>query len=504
MPSNLDHVYQLILADLLSFNPKHPMKNLTNSENSALDDLIDDEFIVIKKADKGSNIVIQDRKDYIKEGLRQLSNREVYMQTLTDNSPMFKQKTVKIIEDLYTHQQISKKTYQYLSDGGERTLIFYMLPKIHKNRHTPPGRPIVSSIGSHTEKLSQMIDLILQPYAMKGQSYIKDTSDFILKIKDLTLEPDEWIFIMDVTSLYTNIPHDKGIRAVKNVIQMRNSLPANEYILRILNLVLKCNSFRFNENYYVQINGTAMGTRVAPTYAVIFMNAFEEDHIFHISNIWKWYRFIDDIWGIFKGTKFELLKFFEYCNSVHNTIKFSFEYSQSSVDFLDVTTYIHDRKILVKPFFKKTESHSYLDYRSCHPIHNKTSIPYSQFLRMRRNSTEWSEFISGSIRIALHLILRGYPEKLVFDLLLKVNRLSQIDALSQTNHPSDDNKLFLILDYNPSNPPLRSYISEYWPILDRSSSTRSLVNMRIIFGFRKPKSLMDLLCHSDIRKKLSI
>ena len=68
MPSNLELVYQLILEKLLSFCPRYPAKNLTNSELSALDDLQIDEHIVIKKADKGSNIVIQDRKDYLKEG----------------------------------------------------------------------------------------------------------------------------------------------------------------------------------------------------------------------------------------------------------------------------------------------------------------------------------------------------------------------------------------------------------------------------------------------------
>ena len=69
---------------------------------------------------------------------------------------------------------------------------------------------------------------------------------------------------------------------------------------------------------------------------------------------------------------------------------------------------------------------------------------------------------------------------------------------------SNDNKLFLILDNNPSNPPLRKMIEDHWPILDRSSSTQNLLNYKIIFGFRKPKSLMDLLCHTDIKRKTSI
>ena len=125
-----------------------------------------------------------------------------------------------------------------------------------------------------------------------------------------------------------------------------------------------------------------MGTRVAPTYAVIFMNHFEETKIYGQNNLKHWFRFIDDVWEIYSGTKAELLQFFDYCNSLHETIKFSFEFSKCSIDFLDMTTYVENHHIYTKPFFKSNETHSYLDYSSCHLIHNRSSIPYSQFLRM--------------------------------------------------------------------------------------------------------------------------
>lgn len=61
-----------------------------------------------------------------------------------------------------------------------RTTIFYTLPKIHKAGN--PGRPIVSQTGSCTEKLSEIVDHYLKPLAMKTESYIRDSNDFLQKI----------------------------------------------------------------------------------------------------------------------------------------------------------------------------------------------------------------------------------------------------------------------------------------------------------------------------------
>ena len=59
--------------------PRKNLKfNLTKEERSAKHCLSSNSDIIIKKADKGSAVVIQNRSVYIKEGLRQLSDRNFY------------------------------------------------------------------------------------------------------------------------------------------------------------------------------------------------------------------------------------------------------------------------------------------------------------------------------------------------------------------------------------------------------------------------------------------
>ena len=56
------------------------------------------------------------------------------------------------------------------------------------------------------------------------------------------------------------------------------------------------NTFKFYGKNYLQVGGTAMGTRAAPNYAIIFMNALEEDHVYKYRlQPLVWRRYIDDI-----------------------------------------------------------------------------------------------------------------------------------------------------------------------------------------------------------------
>ena len=160
---------------------------------------------------------------------------------------------------------------------------FYLLPKIHKGVIPPPGRPILSANDCPTEKISGFVDFFLRPFVSKLPSYIKDTSDFITKLEALDPLPEESLLVtFDVHSLYTNIPIEEGLRcAARTLIRNRDRTekPSTTELVQLLQLVLKCNNFEFNEEHYLQISGTAMGSRVAPSYANIFMGDLEENKL---------------------------------------------------------------------------------------------------------------------------------------------------------------------------------------------------------------------------------
>ena len=66
---------------------QNPNKNITAEEAIALTHLKNNENIIIKKADKGAAVVIMSRDDYIKEGIRQLSDANFYVKLDHDPTP---------------------------------------------------------------------------------------------------------------------------------------------------------------------------------------------------------------------------------------------------------------------------------------------------------------------------------------------------------------------------------------------------------------------------------
>lgn len=78
----------------------------------------------------------------------------------------------------------------------------------------PPGRPIVSDSGNESYGSAELLDYYLNPLAIKHPSYVKDTSDFVARVKALRLVDSCFLFSMDVESLYTDIDTQMGMSAV--------------------------------------------------------------------------------------------------------------------------------------------------------------------------------------------------------------------------------------------------------------------------------------------------
>ena len=177
--------------------------------------------------------------------------------------------TCNLIEYVHSQGIIDKATEKFLlPPKNTRTPLFYGLPKIQK-----PGcplRPIVSGCDGPTDYLSDYVTHFIQPLASNLPSHIKDTKHFLNFIeKPQPLPPNAILVTADVTSLYTNIPHEEGIAAVIHFMEeYKHLLPTNcppPHIVRIiLDFILKHSTFKFMDTHIHQILGTSMGIRMTP------------------------------------------------------------------------------------------------------------------------------------------------------------------------------------------------------------------------------------------------
>ena len=137
-----------------------------------------------------------------------------------------------------------------------------------------------------------------------------------------------------------------------------------------------------------------MGMRMGPSYACLFVGHIEEQMLTQYQGVrpLMYRRYIDDIFGAFTGTCDDVAKFTEFADAFHPALRFTSNVSQHSVTFLDMHVQICARKLDTTVHYKPTDSHSYLQYQSSHPHKCKNSIPYSQFLRLRRICSSDAEF----------------------------------------------------------------------------------------------------------------
>jgi len=126
-----------------------------------------------------------------------------------------------------------------------------------------------------------------------------------------------------------------------------------------------------------------MGTRMAPSYANIFMGELEK-HLLQ-NTTYKpavWWRYIDDILVLWNNGEEQLQKFLKEINALHPTNN-SLLNGQEKVSFLDTTVILGETNIYTDLYTKPTDTHQYLSPMSCHPRHCTKSTPYSQSLRLR-------------------------------------------------------------------------------------------------------------------------
>jgi len=143
-----------------------------------------------------------------------------------------------------------------------------------------------------------------------------------------------------------------------------------------------------------------MGTKMGPSYANLFVG-YIENQFFNQYNGPKpelYRRYIDDCIGATSSI-----------SSFHPALKYTWEISDTSLAFLDIKVSIEGTGLCTSLHYKPTDSHNYLLHSSSHPSHVKNSIPYSQFLRLRRLFRDDSDFSLQSEEMCNFFNKRGYP-----------------------------------------------------------------------------------------------
>ena len=493
-------------------------------EQEALKILRTNSEIIIKEADKGGATIIMNKEDY-KELVETILNDEVYYTKL--NTSPEKELNLKYKKFLQKFKsQMTEKEFDYLLNFEVKTSNFYGLPKVHKSKQINEKcksansgyveitdkisdlklRPIVAGPSCHTHRLSNLIDILLRPYTEHVTSYLRDTTDFLNNLPD-TIPKDTILTSFDIEALYSNIPHKLGLEAIKYWIEKYpntlNSRFSKEFILDGIKFILENNIFCFNDTFYKQEKGTAMGTKFAPVYATLTIGYLEEKLYTIIETNYEtefqrylkkyWKRFLDDCFVPWTKSEEELIKFHSVLNNLHNDIKFTLEYDQNEQPFLDVMVRNKGGKIETDIFYKETDSKQYLLFSSCHPRHTKINIPYNLARRLKTIISEENVLINRMTELKSFLLKQNYPESLIDGGIAKAMNLDK-NTLRTIKNKTDDKVIPYVSTHNPKNPEIYKVIQFNLPILKEDPKMNDILsNFKIIKSKRQPNNLKRLL-----------
>eukprot|EP00061_Rhincodon_typus_P006211 g26606.t1 len=167
---------------------------------------------------KGGAIVLQNRTDYCREAYRQLNNQERYRQL---HAKPTREHTCQLNRLIKTFDPVLQSTPYTLILRTSHIGDFYCLPKIDKAN--TPGHFTISGNGTLCENLYSYVVGILKTIVQGTPSFYRDTADFIQKLSPHgPVKPGTFLITMDISVLYTSIPHDDGIATTASVLNTNN------------------------------------------------------------------------------------------------------------------------------------------------------------------------------------------------------------------------------------------------------------------------------------------
>ncbi|XP_063044279.1 uncharacterized protein LOC134438605 [Engraulis encrasicolus] len=482
--------------------------NLTLKQRQELSTLQKDGELIIQNADKGGAVILLKRESYEREIQTQLKNTKFYRKLDSNPTLKFKNLVHEKLNQLMEMGHITKNEYAYMKVDYPITPVFYTLPKIHKQFiDTPPGRPIVAAIGSLTEKISAFVDHTLQSLVISLPSYVKDSMDFIKMIQSVQLKDSPQLLVtMDIESLYTNVPFDGGLQAIKSFLEKRPSnTPTTECLLDLTECVLSYNYFLFGSDFHLQISGVAMGSKMSPSFASLYVGLFESDVIFNtqrnpfVQNISYWKRYLDDIFFIWDGDENQLQEFHTYMGENNQHLKFTMSVDKTKMNFLDILVMREGNELKTNLYRKSTDRNSLLHAESYHPTSLKKNLPISQFSRIRRICSSQDDYQSQATILKHRFKARGYQDQWIEEAADRFNNMSQEQCLTRrTKNNETESRISCCVQYSPIAREIEQSVKRHWHIIDSDPNLKKVFPKPPRVVYKRQPNLRNMLVRADL------
>ena len=179
--------------------------------------------------------------------------------------------------------------------------------------------------------------------------------------------------------------------------------------------------------------------------------------------------------------------------------KFTHNITEQSLPFLDIILKIENDTIATSIYYKDTEAHSFLNFKSSHPSKCKDSIPNSQLHRLHRIYSQDNDFKPKQPKWHPSSIKMNIQRRSL-NKVNKVNSLTQDDALLPVDRKQTNNRIPFTLTYHPLNTRIKKIIYNNYHILNNDPHTKEIFHHAPpLMAFRRKKSIRDCLFRTNLR-----
>ncbi|XP_053681982.1 uncharacterized protein LOC128732703 [Sabethes cyaneus] len=389
--------------------------------------------VLVTKSDKGNKTVLISKDDYQTKMMQLLDSQQTYQKISRDPTSRYQQKNNNIVQRLLNLKLIDKKTALKLSTHNAVCPRIYGQPKAHKAGL--PLRPVVPNMTAPSYQLSKYVSKIIQN-STNSQYNIKDSFTFCEYINTVKLPIGYVLISLDVTSLFTSIPKALVIHdIINNWTNIDKHTDINlDLFLEIVEFCIDSSYFKYNNQHYQQLDGTAMGNPLSPALADLVMENLL-DSVCRLLDFKPPFirKYVDDLILTIPPDKIQhVLNTF---NSHHPNIQFTYELEvDRRLPFLDMLLIrTADQSVKTQWYIKPISSGRFLDYNSQHPLHQKLNVAKNFINRVNKLSTNPDKAEVIAI-VEKQLSLNSYPKALRRRL---INRMDEHCSIIPTSEPND-------------------------------------------------------------------
>ncbi len=281
-------------------------------------------------------------------------------------------------------------------------------------------------------------------------------------------------------------------------------IPSTSVILDLINEILTSNFFMYGTDFFLQTSGVAMGSKMSPSFASLYVGYFEQNIIFnnqenpYLHHTEHWKRYLDDVFFIWTGPAPLLQEFRHFINSKNKHLHVTIQSDAKCMNFLDVMV-IKERDGLKTNLYRKpTDRNSLLHGESFHPTHLKKNLPISQFNRIRRICSSDEDFYEQTVDLKNRFKQRGYKDTWINNAASRFSSVSQDDSLSTTRPKELEQRTVCAIQYSPVSKDIEKIINKNWHIIETDPALKNCFLKLPWVVFKRPHNLRNMLVRADL------